>query len=147
MSSLLVYVSLFWVALLAATVFPFQSEAVLFGLLLSGKYSWWILVLVATAGNTLGSLINWFIGRNIAYLEQYTWFPIKKRTTIEKAEAWYRRYGKWSLLLSWAPIIGDPITLVAGFLREPLAIFIALVFLAKLGRYLAIAAIAMGLFK
>lgn len=143
MNSLVIYGGLFWAALLAATVFPFQSEAVLFGLLLTGKYSWWILVLVATAGNTLGSLINWFIGRNIAYLEQYTWFPIK-RTTIEKAEAWYKRYGKWSLLLSWAPFIGDPLTLVAGFLRERFAVFIVLVFLAKLGRYLVIAAIASG---
>ena len=85
METIAVYASVFWIALLAATVFPAQSDPVLFGLLLTEKYAWWILVLVATVGNTLGSAINWFIGKNIAQLEQYKWFPIK-RDSMKKAE-------------------------------------------------------------
>ncbi len=65
---------------------------------------------------------------------------------MEKAERWYQRYGKWSLLLSWVPFIGDPLTLAAGLLRERFVVFIALVFIAKFARYLAIAAVALGLF-
>lgn len=139
------YAGLFWIALLAATIFPAQSEPVLFGLLLTENYAWWILVIVATVGNTLGSVINWFIGKNIAHLEQYKWFPIK-RHSMEKAEDWYQRYGKWSLLFSWVPFIGDPLTLAAGVLRERFAVFLMLVLIAKLGRYLAITAIALGIF-
>ncbi len=62
---------------------------------------------------------------------------------MDKAASWYRRYGRWSLLLSWAPIIGDPLTLAAGLLREPFASFILIVGLAKLGRYLLVAGAAL----
>ncbi len=144
MVSFAVYAGLFWTALLAATVFPFQSEPVLLALLLTTDYSWWLLVLVATVGNTLGSVINWFIGKNLARLEPYQWFPIK-RASMERAEAWYQQYGKWSLLFSWAPFIGDPLTVVAGILRERFVVFLGLVLVAKLCRYLVIAAIAYGI--
>ncbi len=144
MTSLAAYTAIFWLALLAATIFPFQSEPVLLGLLLTQDYTWWILVAAATFGNTLGSIINWLIGRNIALLERYRWFPLK-RSSMEKAEVWYQRYGKWSLLLSWAPFIGDPLTLAAGVLRERFWIFTALVVSAKLFRYLVVASIAKGL--
>ncbi len=144
MVSFAVCAGLFWTALLAATVFPFQSEPVLLALLLTTNYSWWLLVLIATAGNTLGSVVNWVIGRNLARLENYRWFPVK-RDSIERTETWYRRYGKWSLLLSWAPFIGDPLTIVAGILRERFVVFLGLVLIAKLCRYLAIAAIAYGI--
>ncbi|MHB1086239.1 MAG: YqaA family protein [Minisyncoccota bacterium] len=146
MVSFAVYAGMFWAALLAATIFPFQSEPVLLTLLLTDSYVWWILVFVATAGNTLGSILNWFIGRNLARLEQYDWFPVK-RSSMQKAEAWYQRYGKWSLLLSWAPFIGDPLTLAAGVLREKLNVFIILVLIAKLVRYLVVVAIALRLFQ
>lgn len=142
---LITYLSLFLAAFLAATIFPLQSEAVLLGLLLSGAYNWPILVVVATAGNTAGSAVNWLIGRNIAFLERFHWFPVS-RASLKKAEVWYQRYGKWSLLLSWVPIIGDPLTLAAGFLRERFSVFLVLVAISKFARYCVIAIFAAGLF-
>jgi membrane protein YqaA with SNARE-associated domain len=85
--------------------------------------------------------VNWVLGRFIARLEGRRWFPVN-RAQVAKAERWYRRWGKWSLLLSWAPVIGDPLTVVAGVLREPLPIFIVLVTVAKVGRYVAVALLA-----
>jgi len=141
MSYVMEYVGLFAVALLAATILPAQSEVVLAGMILSERYHLWLLILVASIGNILGSLVNWFLGRFIAHFEDRRWFPVK-RDQIAKAERWYQRYGYWSLLLSWAPIIGDPLTVVAGVLREPLPVFLVLVTIAKVGRYLAVAAVA-----
>ena len=139
------YAGLFAAAFLSATVLPFQSEVVLFGLLLTEHDQWWLLVLVASVGNTLGSAVNWLLGRFIAQLEDRRWFPVR-RETVAKAEKWYRRYGRWSLLLSWLPFIGDPLTVVAGVLREPFPVFLALVALAKTARYFAVAAITFGWF-
>jgi membrane protein YqaA with SNARE-associated domain len=141
MSYVLEYLGLFAVALLAATILPAQSEVVLAGMILSERYHLWLLILVASIGNVLGSVVNWFLGRFIAHFEDRRWFPVK-RNQIAKAERWYQRYGYWSLLLSWAPIVGDPLTVVAGVLREPLPMFLGLVTIAKVGRYLAVAALA-----
>jgi membrane protein YqaA with SNARE-associated domain len=110
-------------------------------MILSERYHLWLLILVASIGNVLGSVVNWFLGRFIAHFEDRRWFPVK-RNQIAKAERWYQRYGYWSLLLSWAPIVGDPLTVVAGVLREPLPVFLVLVTIAKVGRYLAVAALA-----
>ncbi|WP_037150447.1 membrane protein, partial [Rhizobium freirei] len=63
----------------------------------------------------------------------------------DRARAWYRKFGKWSLLGSWLPIVGDPITVVAGVLREPLPTFLLLVTIAKVGRYIVLAAVTTGL--
>jgi membrane protein YqaA with SNARE-associated domain len=127
------YLGLFAVSLLAATVLPAQSEVVLAGMILAERYHLWLLILVASVGNVLGSVVNWFLGRFIAHFEGRRWFPVK-RDQIAKAERWYQRYGYWSLLLSWAPVIGDPLTVVAGVLREPLPVFLVLVTIAKVGR-------------
>jgi membrane protein YqaA with SNARE-associated domain len=137
------YGALFAAAFLSATIFPFQSEAVLFAMLVAEHYTWWVLILVASVGNILGSIVNWFLGRFFAHFEDRPWFPVK-RSQMAKAEAWYHKYGRWTLLLSWVPIIGDPLTIVAGLLREPLRIFIPLVALAKTGRYLAVGALSLG---
>jgi membrane protein YqaA with SNARE-associated domain len=145
MGQLAAYLGLFAAAFLSATVLPFQSEVVLFGLLLTEHYPWWLLVVVASIGNTLGSAVNWGLGRLLTTFENRPWFPIK-RETIARAEAWYHRYGRWSLLLSWLPFIGDPLTIAAGILRESLPVFLALVALAKTARYFAVAAIAFGWF-
>lgn len=144
MTELAVYGGLFLTALAAATILPAQSEVVLAGLLLTGKYPVWALIAVASVGNVLGSVINWSIGYGIAGFRDRKWFPAKS-STMDRAQRWYRRYGRWSLLLSWAPIIGDPLTVVAGILREPLPVFLALVTLAKVGRYLVLAAVTLGL--
>ena len=137
------YLGLFTASLLSATVFPFQSEVVLFGMLLAEHYHWLLLVAVASAGNTLGSIINWFLGRFLAHFEGRRWFPIT-REKMARAEGWYHQYGRWTLLLSWVPIIGDPLTIIAGVLREPLPIFILLVIIAKTARYFAVAALTFG---
>ena len=101
-----------------------------------------LLIVVATIGNVLGSAINWWLGRYIEHFRDRRWFPFTP-ATLERATGWYHRYGRWSLLLSWMPIIGDPLTLVAGVLREPLPTFIAIVTAAKLGRYLVLAAVTL----
>jgi membrane protein YqaA with SNARE-associated domain len=137
------YLGLAGTAFLSATIFPFQSEVVLFGMLMAEHYQVWLLVLAASIGNILGSCVNWFLGRFIAYFEDRPWFPLTKKQ-VAKAEGWYHRYGRWSLLLSWVPIIGDPLTIVAGVLREPLPVFIALVVVAKTARYVAVAALTLG---
>ena len=145
MNHLLEYAGLFAAAFLSATVLPFQSEVVLFGLLITEHYSWGLLVLVASVGNTLGSAANWLLGRLLARFEDRPWFPVK-RVTIRRAEDWYHRYGRWSLLLSWLPFVGDPLTIVAGVLREPFPIFLAIVVIAKTARYFAVVAISFGWF-
>lgn len=132
---------LFAAAFLAATVLPFQSEAVLAGMVLAGRHPIWSLVAVAGAGNVLGSVVNWCLGRSIARFEGRRWFPVGCERVAE-AEGWYRRYGRWSLLLSWVPVVGDPLTVVAGVLREPLPVFIVLVAVAKTGRYVVVATLA-----
>jgi membrane protein YqaA with SNARE-associated domain len=137
MIDLSVYSGLFAVALVAATLFPLQSEALLVGLLIAGKQPAWLLITVASAGNVAGSVINWVLGRSIEQLRERRWFPIKQRA-LERAEGWYRRFGRWTLLLSWTPVVGDPLTMIAGVLREPLWSFLLIVGIAKTGRYLAL---------
>ena len=137
------YFGLSGAAFLSATVFPFQSEVVLFGMLMAEHYQVWLLVLAASIGNIAGSCVNWYLGRFIAYFEDRPWLPLTKKQ-VAKAEGWYHRYGRWSLLLSWVPIIGDPLTIVAGVLREPLPVFIALVVVAKTARYLAVTGLTLG---
>jgi membrane protein YqaA with SNARE-associated domain len=139
------YAGLFWASFLAATILPFQSEVVLFGMLLTHHYAWWLLVLVASLGNILGSVVNYGLGRGLAAFEHRRWFPVK-RAKIARAEAWYHAYGRWSLLLSWVPLIGDPLTIVAGVLRESFPVFLLLVSIAKVARYFAVAAISYGWF-
>lgn len=137
MAEIAAYGGLFLSALVAATILPMQSEAVLVGLLLA-DYSPWLLVLVATIGNVLGAVVNWLLGLGIERFRKYRWFPANQ-ATLDRAQHWYHRYGKWSLLLSWAPFIGDPLTIVAGIMREPLPVFLAIVTLAKAGRYVLVA--------
>lgn len=143
MAELGIYAGLFAVAFLAATVLPAQSELGLAGLVMSDSHSVILLVAVASAGNTLGAVVNWGLGRGIERFAEYRWFPIRP-DRLTRATRWYHRCGRWSLLLSWAPFIGDPLTVVAGVLREPLTSFLLLVALAKTGRYVAVAALAMS---
>ncbi len=140
MTSSAVYLSLFVMSFLAATILPLSSEAVLAGLLAAGNEPWAILITVASIGNILGSVTNWFIGRGLSLVRTHPRFPVDGKS-LARAESWYRRWGCWSLLLSWVPVVGDPLTIAAGFLREPLWVFVLLVSIAKIGRYLAIAAL------
>lgn len=137
MNDLLELSGLFLTALLAATVLPAQSEFLLAGLHLTGRHDRFVLVAVATAGNVLGSVINWVLGRYLIHFQNRRWFPIKSRA-LEKATRVYQRWGVWTLLLAWTPIIGDPLTLVAGIFRTRLRVFVPLVTAGKLARYLGI---------
>ncbi|MHC8399755.1 YqaA family protein [Pseudomonas sp. MDT1-17] len=137
------YVGLFLAAFGAATLLPMQSEVVLVGMLLSDQYVASTLLAVATLGNVLGSALNWIIGRSIERLRHKRWFSVSE-SKLEKARNSYLRYGRWSLLLSWVPIIGDPLTVVAGVMREPLWSFLLIVSLAKGVRYLVLAAVTLG---
>ena len=141
---MIAYLTLAASAFVAATVFPLQSEAVLVGLMLAGEQPAWALVLVASVANTAGSVVNWWLGGVIHRYRERRWFPATPEQ-LARAEGWYRRWGHWSLMLSWAPIIGDPLTVIAGVLREPLWRFLVLVALAKTGRYVTLALITLGL--
>lgn len=136
------YRGLFLAAFGAATLLPLQSEAVLVGLLLSGHYSLWWLLVVVTLGNVLGSVLNWLLGRGVERFKHRRWFPVSD-PQLAKARHHYQRWGHWTLLLSWVPIIGDPLTLVAGVMREPLWRFLLLVTLAKGVRYGVLAALTL----
>ena len=138
MIELPVYAGLFLAALLAATVLPMQSEALLVGLLLTGDYPVAALLFVASVGNVLGAVLNWLLGRGLERFRDRRWFPVSA-ARLEQARAWYHRWGRWSLLLSWMPVVGDPLTLAAGIMREPLRVFLPLVAVAKAGRYLVLA--------
>lgn len=139
MSLFLLFLSAFG----AATLLPLQSEAVLLGLLVQGEQSEVLLIAVASLGNTLGSCVNWYLGLKIEHYKNKKWFPVSADKML-KAQKTYQKYGYWSLLLSWVPIIGDPITLIAGLLKENLVRFLLMVSIAKIGRYLFVyAAFAM----
>ena len=143
MADLAAYSGLFGASLLAATLLPFGSEALLVWLLIEARQPWWGLVLAASLGNVAGAVLNWALGRFALRYGDRRWFPVTPEA-LERARGWYRRYGRWSLLLSWAPVIGDPLTVAAGLMREPLGGFLVLVALGKTARYLVVAAATLG---
>lgn len=143
-SAALSYVGMFLTAFAAGSILPMQSEAVLAGLLAATELSAVALVLVATCGNVAGSAVNWVLGRGVERYKDRKWFPVGE-PMLERAKVWYHRYGRWSLLLSWVPVVGDPLTVVAGVMREPFSSFIILVAVAKLARYILVAAVTLNL--
>ena len=142
MSETTILSGLFITAFAAATIFPAQSEGLLAALILKGDISLGLLITVASVGNILGSCVNWLLGRYVETLKHRKWFPVSE-AALERAQLRYGKYGRWSLLLSWVPVIGDPITVVAGIMKEKFIVFLALVSVAKIGRYLVVAALAL----
>ncbi|ABR81828.1 MULTISPECIES: YqaA family protein [Pseudomonas aeruginosa group] len=134
---------LFLSAFGSATLLPLQSETVLAALLLRGGQPVALLLVLAIVGNVLGSWVNWWLGRYLEHFRGRRWFPVGEAQLL-RAQRHYHRYGRWTLLLSWVPVIGDPLTLVAGIMREPCWSFLAIVGLAKTLRYLALAALVLG---
>ena len=133
----MIYLSLFSISFLAATVLPFSSELTLAGLISTSNYDNLLLLVVASFGNVLGSVFNWSLGFYSRNLSTKKWFPFKE-TQIERSSKWFSKFGKWSLLFAWLPIVGDPLTFVAGLLRVRFLDFIILVAIGKVSRYLII---------
>ena len=133
---------LFLAAFVAATPVPFQSEIIFGGMVAAEPARFWLILAVASVGNTLGSCVNYALGRGLAGVALPARFRIPE-AAMARAEAWFRRWGVWSLLLSWLPL-GDVLTVVAGVLKTPVWLFVTLVALAKTGRYLVLGLIVLG---
>ena len=140
------YLAVFLSAFVAATLLPAQSEAVLSFYILSAPQTVFALILVATVGNVLGSVVNWVLGFYATKFQNRKGFPATP-SQIKRAEKFYRKYGRYSLLLSWVPFIGDPITVIAGVLREPVLSFLILVTIAKSARYIVLSLIILKIIQ
>ncbi|MBU2708995.1 DedA family protein [Zooshikella marina] len=133
---MIAYLSLFASSFLAATILPFYSEVLLYALLQTGEPAW-LLIVVASIGNTLGAVVNWYLGRYLLHFKDRRWFYFKDEQ-IERMQYWFQRYGIWSLLLAWMPMGGDVLTLIAGIMKVRLGIFLTLVAIGKTARYIAV---------
>ena len=133
----MIYLSLLSISFLAATVLPFSSELTLAGLISTSNYHNLLLLVVASFGNVLGSVFNWSLGFYSRNFTTKKWYPFKE-TQIERSSKWFSKFGKWSLLFAWVPIVGDPLTFVAGLLKVRFLDFIILVAIGKVSRYLII---------
>ena len=131
---------LFIVSFLSATLLPGTSEITLTGILATSKTPAGLVILAATLGNTAGACVNWAIGRFFSHFRHAGWFPVPP-DRFERYQRWYEKWGIWSLLASWAPVIGDPLTVMAGIARTRFWLFVMIVLIAKAARYLALAGI------
>ena len=129
------YFQLLIISFLAATILPLSSELVLSTMLLTDSFDKYLLLVVASFGNIFGSSVNWYLGKKILIFKDKKWFPVNEKQ-IAKSEMYFKKYGIWSLLLSWVPIIGDPLTVIAGVLRVNFFTFLLLVSLSKTSRYI-----------
>ena len=139
------YSSLFLSAFLAATVLPLSSEAVLAALVASDGFVLWLLVALASIGNTLGACVNWTLGRYCLHWQERKWFPVSS-PALERASRWFSRYGQYSLLFAWVPVAGDPLTFTAGLLKLRFSRFLLLVAVGKILRYVVVALAAREFF-
>ena len=134
---LLSYFQLLIISFLAATILPFSSEVVLTTMFLSNSFETYLLLIFASIGNILGSITNWYLGKKITIFQDRKWFPVSPGQ-LSRSQKYFQKYGLWSLLLAWVPIIGDPITLLAGVLKVRFGIFFLLVSISKISRYVFI---------
>jgi len=128
---------LFIISFLAATILPLSSEIVLTTMLITNLFEKNILLIVVSSGNILGSVFNWYLGKKIIIFQDRKWFPVSPKQ-LNKSQKYFQKYGLWSLLLSWVPVIGDPLTLLAGVLKVRFSIFFILVSISKISRYVFI---------
>ena len=133
----MIYINLFVISFLAATILPLASEITLAGLIAVQSYNNFILLLAASIGNILGSSFNWVLGIYSRKFEFKKWFPFNQNQ-IKRFSKWFLKYGKWSLLFAWLPIVGDPLTFVAGVMRIRFLDFLILVAIGKVSRYLIV---------
>ena len=133
----MIYLSLFGISFLAATILPFSSELSLAGLISTSNFDNSLLLIAASLGNILGSILNWFLGLYSRNFTSKKWFLFNE-IQITRSSKWFEKFGKWSLLFAWVPILGDPLTLVTGLLRVRFLDFIILVAIGKVSRYLVV---------
>ena len=131
------YLSLFTISFLAATILPFSSELMLASMLSIENYNRTLLIIFSSLGNILGSVFNWVLGFYFIKLQNKKWFPFNQEQIL-KSSQWFEKYGKWSLLFAWVPIIGDPLTFVAGTMKTKFFIFLILVSIGKISCQISI---------
>jgi membrane protein YqaA with SNARE-associated domain len=135
---------LFLSAFGAATIVPFYSEIAYIGMLEQEFSPLWVW-LVATAGNSLGAAVNWILGRFLTRFETRRWFPFKP-DSLHRGQKWFQKYGVWSLLFAWLPIVGDALTFIAGVMRVRFELFFILTAIGKGARYAVVYLIYTGFF-
>ena len=131
------YFQLLIISFLAATILPFSSEVVLTTMYLSNSFETYFLLIFASTGNILGSMTNWYLGKKISIFQNRKWFPVSP-AQLNRSQKYFQKYGLWSLLLAWVPVIGDPLTLLAGVLKVRFSVFFILVSISKISRYVFI---------
>ena len=134
-------IALFLNAFVASTILPAASEVVLWAIVADDPGMLWPAIAVASAGNTAGAAVNWVLGRYLSKFTGRKWYPLSARQQ-DRASTWFQRFGLWSLLFAWLPIVGDPLTVVAGVLRGRFPVFLGLVAIGKTGRYIIVALLA-----
>jgi membrane protein YqaA with SNARE-associated domain len=135
--------TLFVVALLSATLLPMGSEPALFGLLKLNPELFWPAVLVATAGNTIGGAISWWMG----YGAERAFEKVKHRKPAElKALQWLERFGPRACVLAFLPVVGDPLCAVAGWIKLPFWPCVGWMALGKFLRYVIYTAVLLWFF-
>ena len=134
---MIAYFFLFLFSFLSATILPLSSELTLASLLSTGNYSSFLLISIASLGNILGSVFNWFLGFYLLKHINKKWFPFRE-SQINQTSNWFKKFGVWSLLFAWIPVVGDPLTFVAGISKINFLLFLILVTIGKISRYLFI---------
>lgn len=136
--------TVFVVAFVSATLLPLGSEPAVLGLVMLNPAMFWPAVLVATAGNTLGGALTWWMG----YGAERAYEHVKQEKPPDpRAMRWLERFGAKACLLSWLPIVGDPLCAVAGWLKLPFWPCVAYMAVGKLARYTLMTAALTGLVR
>ena len=135
--------TVFIVALISATLLPMGSEPAVFGLIKLSPELFWPAILVATAGNTLGGAITWWMGYGAERVyERAAHHPPSHLRALQ----WLERFGAKACLLSWLPVVGDPLCAVAGWLRLPFWPCVLYMAIGKFARYLTMTAALLWVF-
>ncbi len=128
-----VYLGLFLTAFLSATLLPGASELTVVALMYEQYDVLW-LWFFATTGNTLGAVVNYYMGLYLEHFKDRSWFPFKA-DKLKHSQRWFQKYGIWSLVFAWLPVVGDGLTFIAGMMKAHFAVFIVLVAFGKGVRY------------
>jgi len=134
--------TVFVVAFVSATLLPLGSEPAVLGLVKLNPHLFWPAIVVATAGNTLGGALTWWMG----YGAERAYEKLAHRTPEARALRWLQRLGARGCLLSWLPVVGDPLCAVAGWLRLPFWPCVGYMAIGKFARYLTMTAGLLWLF-